>query len=476
LASPFDPTSGRNYLPGDKMVYFGKRENVVYDWSVGSTGGISGDTSYWVENAELSDLKFGVSATPMLKFATTLDLLNADQSRLADLQFAYVDEGMDIKYPEIWQYHAEASATYIQGWNPVYTLDFVRPDAARHDHEVLLGQLAGLTEEVAVLHSGVRHMAAVQDMVSAPPSTAVAGDSYIVVPVKDSAVKEAAGPFKGHENKVAEFDGTNWTFVDPREGDAHYVNASKETWLWNNTAWVKQSDGSSGVSKLGDLTDVTATDPKSGEALTWTGQSWAPRPVVGGGGGAGPWFVEGKEGGHYHSRVIPFPAVTPQMVDKFIEFELQWRANNTTATNSGHPKLEFSFKRETPHRDLRTTLQHGGWHARAWTSYEQAGIEWFRPHNVSQATLELGYPTVARGGWWVMPNVEQTGWVRFSRNLTNSSWTDIYWEWRGISSNDHPIVFDGYCVFAFDIAHVEGVELSMQGQETVFATRLIDNT
>jgi len=67
---------------------------------------------------------------------------------------------------------------------------------------------------------------------TAPPSTPNTGDRYIVA-------SGATGDWSGHDNEIAEWDGSAWQFTVPVEGMQVYVKDEDEQYFYNGSAWFK---------------------------------------------------------------------------------------------------------------------------------------------------------------------------------------------------------------------------------------------
>lgn len=71
-------------------------------------------------------------------------------------------------------------------------------------------------------------------IISTPPSSPALGQQWIVGP-------SATGVWAGHDNEIAEWDGTQWVFHTPSEGDIAYVIDEKAYYGWNGTFWFPVS-------------------------------------------------------------------------------------------------------------------------------------------------------------------------------------------------------------------------------------------
>jgi len=71
---------------------------------------------------------------------------------------------------------------------------------------------------------------------STPPGAPTTGDRYIVA-------APGADGWAGHDNDIAEYDGTNWDFYTPDAGTATYVEDEEVIYLYTGSAWVQFASG-----------------------------------------------------------------------------------------------------------------------------------------------------------------------------------------------------------------------------------------
>ncbi|GAI87764.1 unnamed protein product [marine sediment metagenome] len=64
-----------------------------------------------------------------------------------------------------------------------------------------------------------------------PPGTPTTGDRYLVIAT-------ATGDWVGHENDIAEWDGSVWVFTTPNKGFATWIEDTNALKVWNGTVWV----------------------------------------------------------------------------------------------------------------------------------------------------------------------------------------------------------------------------------------------
>ncbi|GAI13398.1 unnamed protein product, partial [marine sediment metagenome] len=65
-----------------------------------------------------------------------------------------------------------------------------------------------------------------------PPGTPAEGDRYLVIAT-------AADAWVGHEDDIAEWNGTSWDFTTPNTGFAVWIEDTTVQKVWNGTAWVR---------------------------------------------------------------------------------------------------------------------------------------------------------------------------------------------------------------------------------------------
>lgn len=64
-----------------------------------------------------------------------------------------------------------------------------------------------------------------------PPGSPITGDRYLVIAT-------ATGDWVGHEDDIAEWDGSAWAFTTPNDGFAVWNEATNVQKVYNGTAWV----------------------------------------------------------------------------------------------------------------------------------------------------------------------------------------------------------------------------------------------
>ena len=66
---------------------------------------------------------------------------------------------------------------------------------------------------------------------TAPPGSPSTGDRYIVA-------SGGSGDWSGHDNDIAEYDGSSWSFITPTEGTACWVEDIDSNYTYNGSSWV----------------------------------------------------------------------------------------------------------------------------------------------------------------------------------------------------------------------------------------------
>lgn len=118
-------------------------------------------------------------------------------------------------------------------------------DGTATNDAVNFGQLESVRNEIANLE----FQDSVIDSIATPPGSPSTGDRYLVIAT-------ATGDFLGQEDKIAEYNGTAWTFITPTTG--MFVSDDSENdrlKYYNGSAWVdkffESSTASLGVKLVG---------------------------------------------------------------------------------------------------------------------------------------------------------------------------------------------------------------------------------
>lgn len=82
------------------------------------------------------------------------------------------------------------------------------------------------------LVQGLDWRPSVLDQATAPPGGETGGERYLVIAT-------ATGAFAGHEDDIAEYNGSSWDFYTPDDGWAVWVEDVNQLWTYNGSAWVR---------------------------------------------------------------------------------------------------------------------------------------------------------------------------------------------------------------------------------------------
>ncbi|MBA7664592.1 hypothetical protein ES703_72653 [subsurface metagenome] len=86
-------------------------------------------------------------------------------------------------------------------------------------------------EFVESLVMGLDWQDSVLDELAEPPSSPTAGDRYLVIATATEA-------WVGHEDDIAEWNGTGWDFTSPNKGFAVWIEDVGSQKVYNGTTWV----------------------------------------------------------------------------------------------------------------------------------------------------------------------------------------------------------------------------------------------
>lgn len=82
----------------------------------------------------------------------------------------------------------------------------------------------------------VLNCAAIDNSLTAPPSSPAEGDVYIV------AAAGATGVWAGHENHIAYYDGAIWRFIVPNEGMSLWLASEDKFYLYFGGQWQAETN------------------------------------------------------------------------------------------------------------------------------------------------------------------------------------------------------------------------------------------
>ena len=89
-----------------------------------------------------------------------------------------------------------------------------------------------LSKVVSMLNERGLLKAVIDKDLTAPPASPNAGDRYIVA-------QGATGDWTGHDNEIAEYDGSAWQFTAPVEGYLVVVKDEDDIYLYDGSNWIK---------------------------------------------------------------------------------------------------------------------------------------------------------------------------------------------------------------------------------------------
>lgn len=81
------------------------------------------------------------------------------------------------------------------------------------------------------LIQGIDWQESVLEEESTPPGTPSTGDRYLVIAT-------ASGAWTGHEDDIAEYNGSSWDFTSPNDGMAVWIEDEDRLKVYNGSAWV----------------------------------------------------------------------------------------------------------------------------------------------------------------------------------------------------------------------------------------------
>lgn len=212
-----------------------------------------GDILQWVDaNSRYENVSISSLLDPWFATKTTDDLAEGTvnfyytETRF-DTSFAGkttddLAEGATNKY---WDYDAD-NQRIIRVATPVDGTDAVNKD-------FVMGLIGGIDWQDSVLDKDL----------TAPPSSPGTGDRYIVG-------VGATGAWSGHDNDIAEWNGTSWDFTTPNEGFACWVEDENVIYVYNGS-WVKMGTVIDHGNLLGLGDDDHSQYHTDARALIWLG-------------------------------------------------------------------------------------------------------------------------------------------------------------------------------------------------------------
>lgn len=108
---------------------------------------------------------------------------------------------------------------------------------------------------------GLVHLSALDRNATNPPSTPVAGDTYLTG-------VGATGVWAGNDLKVAIYTGTGWLYVTPKIGMLAWVQDESAMYRWTGTTWTTFTTGGGGSAPAtGFFRSTTAQSIASGSPI-----------------------------------------------------------------------------------------------------------------------------------------------------------------------------------------------------------------
>lgn len=134
------------------------------------------------------------------------------------------------------------------------------------------GSDAATKDQVDSVVQGLDWQKSVLDELATPPGSPTTGDRYLVI-------ASATGDWAGHEDDIAEWDGTSWDFTTPNKGFAVWIEDVGRQKNYNGTAWVYfgSTIDHSSLTGVGPTNHHdNSNDPSSGEKAALGGTSGSP--------------------------------------------------------------------------------------------------------------------------------------------------------------------------------------------------------
>ena len=152
---------------------------------------------------------------------------------------------------------SETSAPISSNW----AYDHIQSDSTDHDNRYYTE--TEVDNLLAALGTSAEWQDSVIDRVTTPPGGESTGDRYLVIAT-------ASGAFAGHEDDIAEYNGSGWDFTTPTTGT--YVSVDDETsvlYYFGGSSWTTKSyeatTASTGLTKVG--LDIRLDSTAAGDGL-----------------------------------------------------------------------------------------------------------------------------------------------------------------------------------------------------------------
>jgi len=140
--------------------------------------------------------------------------------KLKDNQRVYFGTGDDV-------------SLYYDGTDFLSDAPIVGEKATKNTHLVRYDQLlttSGTLQDQITALSILDWQESVESRSATPPATPAQGQRFLVIPT-------ATGAWAGHEDDIAEYNGSSWDFVTPTAGTAVYVEDEQLLYLYDGSQW-----------------------------------------------------------------------------------------------------------------------------------------------------------------------------------------------------------------------------------------------
>jgi len=179
---------------------------------------------------------------------------------------------------------------------------------------------------------------------NAPPASPSSGDRYLV----SYPAAAATGDWAGHDNEIAEYDGSAWNYTAVSEGMAMWIEDEDVVYTWNGTAWVKMAATSS-HNNLAGLQGGNGTDEyyhftnDEHTALVGTKTANTVFAAPDGSAGVGGFraLVSDDIPSLASSKIIDFTEDVEDVVGTMVSGNTE--TNITVSYDDGNGKLDFSI-------------------------------------------------------------------------------------------------------------------------------------
>ena len=181
-----------------------------------------------------------------------------------------------------------------------------------------------------------------------PPGSPSSGDRYLV----SWPAASATGDWTGHDNELAEWDGSAWQFTSVSEGMAMWIEDEDVVYTWNGTDWVKMSStqqhnnqaglqGGNGTDEYYHFTDAEHTALVGSK----TANTFFAAPDGSTGVGGFRAMVADDVPSLLSTKISDFDEAAQDAVGALISGGSQ--TNITVTYNDGTPSIDFSVAEAT---------------------------------------------------------------------------------------------------------------------------------